>query len=92
MASAIDPTEALDAAATLAAFRRLVRELEEGKTKRNSFQPWEMELLLDIEACDLPRTRRGALLRRYRRAVERQLEKGVPHLLKLSDYLRRSAS
>ena len=90
MASAIDTAEALDAAATLTAFRRLVHELEEGKTKRNSFQPWEMELLLDIEACDLPRTRRAALLKRYGRAVERQLEKGAPRLLKLSEYMRRS--
>jgi hypothetical protein len=83
-------TETCDTTATLVAFRRLVRELEEGRTKRNSFQEWEMELLLDIKACELPRTRRAALLRRYGRAVERQLEKGSPRPLKLSEYLRRS--
>ncbi len=92
MSSAIETPVAIDPEARLTAFRRLVRELEEGKTKRHTFQPWEMELLLDIQACDLPRSRRATLLQRYRRAVERQLEDGSPRLLKLSEYLRRSGA
>ena len=31
-------------------FRRLMGELTKGETTRNSFEPWEIELLLDFDA------------------------------------------
>ena len=69
-------------------FRRLMGELTKGETTRNSFEPWEIELLLDFDACYLPPRRRQELLRQYRRAVERQLQSGPGPPLKLSEFLQ----
>jgi hypothetical protein len=54
-------------------FNRLVKELLQGEVRRTSFQPWEVHLLLDLESCRLTRSRRDEALRRYQRAVEKQL-------------------
>ncbi|MCU1238971.1 MAG: hypothetical protein JWP63_6938 [Candidatus Solibacter sp.] len=64
-------------------FRRLFSELMKGEILRNSFLPWEIDILLDFEACELPSRRRLEILRQYQRAVERQLEtdQGPPMLL-----------
>ncbi len=78
-----------DAEARLTRFRKLIHELELGLTERNTFQPWEVELLLDIHDCELPRARRAALLKRYGKAVERQMENGGLTPMKLSEYLKR---
>jgi hypothetical protein len=68
-------------------FRRLVGELLRGEIRRNSFQPWEVEILLDFDACELPVRRRQDILRQYQRAVEKQMgtEDGPP--MKLSSFL-----
>ena len=74
-------------------FRRLIGELLRGSITRNDFQPWEIEILLDIETCQLERKRRADILRQYQKAVERQLEMGggsVP--MKLSDFLQMRAA
>jgi hypothetical protein len=39
-------------------FRRLVRDLERGTITRIDFQPWEVDILLDIENFQLERGRR----------------------------------
>lgn len=57
-------------------FNRLVKEILQGEVQRTSFQPWEVGLLLDLDACRLTRSRREEALRRYQRAVQRQLEQG----------------
>jgi hypothetical protein len=57
-------------------FRRLLGELIKGSMTRNTFEPWEIEVLLDFHACELPPRRRLDILRQYERAVERQLEAG----------------
>ena len=49
-----------------------------------------MELLIDIEACELEPSRARDVLRRYHKAAERQLDYGVTPPLKLSEYLKRS--
>jgi len=54
---------------------------------RNTFRPWEIELLLDIEACNLRETNKRDTLRRYQKAVQRHMEKGARLPLKLSEYL-----
>ena len=54
---------------------------------RNSFRPWEIELLLDIEACSLRENNKRDTLRRYQKAVQRQMEKGARLPMKLSEYL-----
>jgi len=70
-------------------FNRLIQELLRGVIKRNCFRPWEIELLLDIESCDLRNSRRREILRRYQRAVGRELENGSTRPMKLSEYLAR---
>jgi hypothetical protein len=74
---------------TLAHFNRLIRELLRGKMTRNTFQPWEIEVLLDIENCNLRESARQHTLRRYQQAVHRQLEKGAEVPMKLSEFLER---
>jgi hypothetical protein len=69
-------------------FRRLVRDLQRGTITRTDFQPWEVDILLDIENCQLERGRREETLRRYQQAVERQLETGPGPPMKLSEFLK----
>jgi hypothetical protein len=76
-----------DSDAVLAQFNRLIQELLRGRLQRNTFRPWEVDLLLDIEACNLRGSARRETLRRYQRAVQRHMEKGAPLPLKLSEYL-----
>ncbi len=54
---------------------------------RNTFQPWEIEILLDIEACQIREPVKRETLRRYQKAVQRSMEKGAPMPLRLSEYL-----
>ena len=76
-----------DSDAVLAQFNRLIHELLRGNMQRNTFRPWEIELLLDIESCSLRDTNRKDILRRYQKAVQRHMEKGAGVPLKLSQYL-----
>jgi hypothetical protein len=76
-----------DTDAVLAQFNRLIQEVLRGNMHRTTFRPWEVELLLDIEACGLRDAARRETLRRYQRAVQRQMEKGAHTPLKLSEYL-----
>jgi len=70
-------------------FNHLIRELIRGKILRNTFRAWEIELLLDIESCRLRESARDNILRRYQKAVQRQMEKGETRLMKLSEFLVR---
>jgi len=70
-------------------FNRLVYELLRGKLKRNCFQRWEVDLLLDIEGCEMGPGAKRQALKRYQRAVTRQLEKGSNKPFKLSEYLHK---
>ena len=77
-------------------FRRLIGELLNGEMKRNSFEPWEIELLLDFDTCQLPSRRRLEILQQYQKAVQRQMDSGPGPPMKLSHFLvlreqRRSA-
>ncbi len=76
-----------DSEAILAQFNRLMQELLRGNMSRNTFRPWEVELLLDIESCNLRDSTRRELLRRYQKAVQRHMEKGARLPLKMSEYL-----
>ncbi|MDQ2946920.1 MAG: hypothetical protein M3Y27_13420 [Acidobacteriota bacterium] len=78
---------AQDSDFVLARFNKLVQELLRGSITRNTFRPWEVEILLDIEACNLRDGGRKELMRRYQKAVQRSMEKGAPMPLKLSEYL-----
>jgi hypothetical protein len=76
-----------DSEAVLAQFNRLIQELLRGNMNRNTFRPWEVALLLDIEACNLRESSKRDTLRRYQKAVQRHMEKGARLPLKLSEYL-----
>jgi hypothetical protein len=79
--------EEVDAETVLAQFNRLIQELLRGNMARNTFRPWEIEILLDIESCEIRDSTRRETLRRYQRAVQRQMEKGANKPMKLSEYL-----
>jgi hypothetical protein len=68
-------------------FRRLITEVIRGQMKRTVFQPWEVEILIDIDSCSVPARRRVGALRHYLTAVERQLERGPGPPMKLSEFL-----
>src|SRR5579872_6576286 len=42
----------------LCRFRHLMAELQAGATRRNNFEPWEIEILLDFADCGLSPRRR----------------------------------
>jgi len=70
-------------------FNKLLQELLRGRIQRNTFQPWEVEILLDIEACGLRDSNRREILRRYQKAANRYVDRGGRTLLKLSEYLEK---
>jgi hypothetical protein len=76
-----------DSDAVLAQFNRLIQELLRGNMNRNTFRPWEIELLLDIESCNLKEVAKRETLKRYQKAVQRHMDKGARLPLKLSEYL-----
>jgi len=80
-----------DSAQLIVRFQRLMREIESGALLRNSFHPWEVELIVDLEQCQI-RANRRRLLRRYQKAAVRGLEMGAQRPLKLSEYLARTRS
>jgi hypothetical protein len=73
-------------------FNRLMAEVLRGAVARNSFQPWEIEILLDMANCELRPRRRLEVLRQYQKAVQRQMETGPGPPMKLSQYLERRAN
>ena len=86
MALEYDPTKH-DIEIVHAQFNRLVNELIKGVINRNTFQPWEIVLMLDIQACDFGDTQQKEMLKRYQKAVQRSYEKGVKMPMKLSEYM-----
>lgn len=76
-----------DQEAMLNQFRHLMDDLSRASVTRNCFQRWEIDLLLDIQTCQLSRSARREVLAQYRRAVERQFDKGADAPLKLSEFL-----
>lgn len=87
MALVYDP-EKHDVEIVHAQFNRLLNELIKGNINRNTFQAWEIELMLDIQACDFGDTPQKELLKRYQKAVQRAYDKGSKMPMKLSAYLQ----
>jgi hypothetical protein len=79
--------QTIDSEARLNRFNRLMQELIRGVMNRNTFQPWEIDILLDIETCQLREPVKRETLRRYQKAVQRSMEKGAQMPLRLSEYL-----
>jgi hypothetical protein len=76
-----------DSEVRLAQFNKLIAELLRGNITRNTFRPWEIDILLDIEHCNLRDNNKKETLRRYQKSVQRQMERGARTPMKLSDYL-----
>jgi hypothetical protein len=70
--------ELVDVELTLNRFNRLLGEVMRGALARNSFQPWEVEILMDLENCQLERRRRMDILRQYQRAVTADVRSSRP--------------
>jgi hypothetical protein len=81
-----------DSEAVLNRFNKLMQELLGGNTHRNTFRPWEIAILLDIEACSLRDTLKRETLRRYQKAVQRAMERGAGTPFKMSEYLDQQKS
>jgi hypothetical protein len=69
-------------------FVRLMNDLRRGLRGRNTFNAWEVDLLIDFEHCELEKKRRKQLLKQYERAVQRQMDLGPGPPMKLSEYLQ----
>jgi hypothetical protein len=76
-----------DSETVLARFNRLMQDLIRGSIRSNTFRPWEVELLLDIQDCPLQALALRRALQRYQKAVQRQMEKGACRPPKFSEYL-----
>ena len=68
-------------------FKRLMGEVIRGAVARNTFQAWEVEILLDLQNCTFERGHRLEILGQYQRAVERQMTYGPGPPMKLSEFL-----
>jgi hypothetical protein len=68
-------------------FTKLISEVIRRDVTRNSFLPWEVEILMDMENCSLDRRRRMDILKQYQRAVGKQMERGPGPPMKLSYFL-----
>ena len=68
-------------------FNKLLGDVMRGSSTRNSFQPWEFEILLDMDDCQLDKRRRLDILRQYQRAVNKQMERGPGPPMMLSRFL-----
>jgi len=77
-----------DSEFVLSRFNRLMKDVLTGNWQRTSFEPWEVELLLDIQACSAEMRSRRDLLVRYQKAVQRQLSQRREMPMRLSDYIR----
>jgi hypothetical protein len=73
-------------------FNKLIAEVMRGSITRNSFLPWEFEILLDMDHCRFESRRRLDILRQYQRAVAKQMERGPGPPMKLSRFLEIRAS
>lgn len=73
----------------LANLDKLVADLIAGQFHRTTFQPWEVEVLLDIQACSVGDSNKRELLKRYQKAAHRWFDRGGRTLLLLSDYRAR---
>jgi hypothetical protein len=71
----------------LARLDRLVQDVIQGSIRRNSFHPWEVELLLDIRDCSLPDGALRRALRRYQKTVRRKMDQGAA-LLRFSEFIQ----
>jgi hypothetical protein len=71
----------------LASFAELVQELIAGIVQRHVFSRPELDLMLDLETCQLRKSERADVLRRYLKTVQQQFAEGIADPLRLSTFL-----
>lgn len=77
----------LDRELLLNQFNRLMQDVFRENVSRTCFHPWEIELLLDMQQCELRPSRKRELLRSYQKSVQRHLEKSGGTPPKLSEFI-----
>lgn len=77
----------MQAEQTFHRFERLLGAVMRGELARNTFQQWEVDILVDLAACYLDGRRRKDILTQYRNAVSRQMRTGPGPPMKLSEFL-----
>jgi hypothetical protein len=75
----------------LAAFTELIQELIGGVIQRHVFSRPELELMLDLETCQIRKSTRADVLRRYLKAVQQQFAEGAATPLRLSLFVQKEA-
>ena len=75
-----------------ARFSVLMDELLRTGLRRARIERWELDLLLDIEACPMSGAAKRTALREYQNAVEAELESGTALPMRFSDFLKRRAT
>jgi hypothetical protein len=73
-------------------FNVLMGEILKTGLRRSRFRPWEIGILLDIEACKLRGAARHKALRDYQDAMQAEFEKGARLPQKFSEFLERQAA
>lgn len=71
----------------LARFSLLMDELLRSGFQRGRFEPWEIELLLDIECCVLSDAAKRKALQEYEDAVQADMESGAARPMRFSEFL-----
>jgi hypothetical protein len=73
----------------MTALHQLVQDIIGGGVRRNTFMQWELELLLDLQTCQIRKGSRPEILRRYVRAVQQHFAQGATAPLRLAAFLDR---
>lgn len=89
LSEAVGAEDLSEAERMLNRFHRLLREVERGAILRNTFEPWELAILLDLDSCPFNPRRRRETLRRYIKAVDRQMTHGPGPPMLPSEYIAR---
>ncbi len=76
-------------AAVVTRFRQLLRALTRGEIKTNTFERWEVDILLDILAQNLSPEERVRTIGRYQTAALREMRESGGMPIRFSLYLSR---
>jgi hypothetical protein len=80
-------TESNENVAVLAQFSVLMDELLRTGFQRGRFDPWEIDILLEIEGCALNDDAKRKALQAYENAVQAEMERGAVRPMKFSEFL-----
>ena len=71
-------------------FNRLMQDITRDSMKRTEFSPWEVELMVDMQSCQMRDRSKSGTLKRYQKMAVRAIEKGAVSPPKLSEFLASS--